>query len=134
MELKRNVIITEKLKLCAIDYDNRKSILEAINYETAEKKTGKKTAIFSVRMTAQEKSELENLFKNLGLTLTQAVQTFFAKFRMIGGLPYELREPKFSRETIEAMQEALDIKAGKIQAKCYDSVEEMFADNETLQF
>ena len=28
------------------------------------------------------------------------------------------------------MQEALDIKAGKIQAKRYDSVEEMFADDD----
>ena len=92
-------------------------------------KLAKKTAVFSMRMAPKEKSELENLFKNLGLTLTQAVQTFFAKSRMAGGLPYELREPKFNRETLEAMQEALDIKAGKIQAKCYDSVEEMFADN-----
>ncbi|MBQ6113177.1 MAG: type II toxin-antitoxin system RelB/DinJ family antitoxin, partial [Synergistaceae bacterium] len=77
---------------------------------------------------AGEKAELEDLFKNLGLTLTQAVQTFFAKSLLVGGLPYEVRQPKFNQETLNAMQEALDIKAGKIQAKRYDSVEEMFAD------
>ena len=91
-------------------------------------KLAKKTAIFSMRMDPAEKSALENLFKNLGLTLTQAVQTFFARSRLVGGLPYEVREPEFNQETIDAMQEALDIQAGKIQAKRYHSVEEMFAD------
>ncbi len=38
------------------------------------------------------------------------------------------KEPEFNKETLDAMQEALDIRAGKIQAKRYDSVEEMFAD------
>ena len=90
----------------------------------------KKNAVFSMRMEAGEKAELEDLFKNLGLTLTQAVQTFFAKSLLVGGLPYEVRQPKFNQETLNAMQEALDIKAGKIQAKRYDSVEEMFADDD----
>ena len=39
-------------------------------------------------------------------------------------------KPKFNQETLDAMQEALDIRAGKIQAKRYDSVEEMFADDD----
>ena len=90
----------------------------------------KKNAVFSMRMEAGEKAELEDLFKNLGLTLTQAVQTFFAKSLLVGGLPYEVRQPKFNQETLNAMQEALDIKAGKIQAKRYNSVEEMFADDD----
>ena len=93
-------------------------------------KLAKKTAIFSMRMSPGEKSELENLFNTLGLTLTQAVQTFFARSLLVGGLPYEVREPKFNQETLDAMQEALDIRAGKIQAKRYDSVEEMFADDD----
>ena len=92
----------------------------------------KKTAIFSMRMSPKEKSELENLFKTLGLTLTQAVQTFFAKSLLVGGLPYEVREPKFNQETLDAIQETRDIIVGKIQAKRYASVEEMFADNEEV--
>lgn len=62
------------------------------------------------------------MFKTLGLTLTQAVQT--AKSRG------EVREPKFNQETLDAMQEAMDIRDGKIQAKRYASVEEMFADDD----
>lgn len=36
--------------------------------------------------------------------------------------------PDYNRETLEAMQEALDIEAGKIQAKRYHSADELFAE------
>jgi hypothetical protein len=37
-------------------------------------------------------------------------------------------EPKYNAETLAAIQEARDIRAGKIKTKSYDTVEEMEAD------
>jgi hypothetical protein len=41
---------------------------------------------------------------------------------------YECSQPRYNAETEAAMQEARDIMSGKIQAKCYQSIREMFAD------
>ncbi|MCL2259810.1 MAG: hypothetical protein FWC15_00485 [Fibromonadales bacterium] len=37
-------------------------------------------------------------------------------------------EPEYNEETLEALQEAMDIMDGKIQVKTYSTVEEMNAD------
>jgi hypothetical protein len=41
---------------------------------------------------------------------------------------FEDAQPKYNAETLEAMQEAMDIMDGKIEAKIYSTVEEMNAD------
>lgn len=38
------------------------------------------------------------------------------------------QQPRFSKETLLAMQEARDIMSGKIQAKSYDSMAELLKD------
>jgi hypothetical protein len=42
-------------------------------------------------------------------------------------------EPKYNAETLEAIQEARDIRAGKIKTKCYNTVEEMEADLDAIE-
>ncbi len=49
---------------------------------------------------------------------------------LVGGLPFDVRMPEYNDETIEAMQEALDIEAGKIPAKRYHSAQELFDAND----
>ena len=44
-------------------------------------------------------------------------------------IPFE-EEPEYNAETLEALQEARDIIAGKIKVKSYKTVEEMDADIE----
>jgi DNA-damage-inducible protein J len=55
---------------------------------------------------------------------------FLRQSLLVGGLPFELRQPRYNAETEAAMQEARDIMAGKIQAKTYNSFEEYLADME----
>ena len=43
-----------------------------------------------------------------------------------------MKKRKFNQETLDAIQETRDIISGKIQAKRYASVEEMFSDNEEV--
>lgn len=97
---------------------------------TLKKQKAIKTSNFSMRIAPQTKSELEYLFKSLGMTVAEAVNIFFAKALLVGGMPFDVRTPEFNDETMKAIQETLDIKSGKIQAKRYKSVEEMFADDD----
>ena len=90
----------------------------------------KKTANFSMRIEPQKKSTLELLYNTLGLSLSEAVNIFFEKSLNVGGIPFDMRIENYSLETLEALQETLDIEAGRIKAKRYSSVDELFADND----
>ena len=84
---------------------------------------------FNMRMNKQKKSELESLFASLGMTLPEAVNVFFEKSLLVGGLPFSVRLPdynRYNRETEVAMQEARDIMSGRLQAKSYRSARELF--------
>ena len=96
-----------------------KKVLKSVN----------KTANINLRIAPQTKSDLEDLFKSLGITMAQATNMFYAKALMVGGLPFDVRTPDYPPETIEALQETLDIEAGKISAKRYHSSQELFDAN-----
>jgi len=46
---------------------------------------------FSVRMSAELKTESEELYRALGIPLTTAIQIFLRKSLAVGGLPFELK-------------------------------------------
>ena len=46
---------------------------------------------FSVRMSAELKTESEELYRALGMPLTTAIQVFLRKSLAVGGLPFELK-------------------------------------------
>ena len=81
---------------------------------------------FNMRMNRQKKTELESLYGSLGMTLPEAVNVFFEKSLLVGGLPFSVRMPRYNRETEDAMQEARDIMAGRVSAKSYSSAGELF--------
>lgn len=87
-----------------------------------------KTAAISMRIDPEVKSEAESIFGNFGLTLTDAINVFLHKSIMEGGLPFDVRQPRYNAATERAMQEARDIIAGEAKATGYDSVDAMFAD------
>ena len=81
---------------------------------------------FNMRMNRQKKSDLEALYGSLGMTLPEAVNIFFENSLLVGGLPFDVRLPRFNRETEAAMQEAREIMSGKVKAKSYSSARELF--------
>lgn len=91
-----------------------------------------KTAAISMRIDPSVKSDAESIFSSLGLTLAEAINVFLHKSIMEGGLPFDVRQPRYNATTEKAMEEARGIMAGKIPANSYNSAEEMFAalDNE----
>ncbi len=86
-----------------------------------------KTATINMRVDPQVKSDAESIFASLGMTLTEAINVFLYKSLMEGGLPFDVRQPRYNAETEAAMREARDIMNGKIETKSYDSVDAMFA-------
>ena len=74
------------------------------------------------------KTQAEELFARIGLSMNDAVKYFLRASLKYDYLPPGIEEANFNEETLAAMQEAEDIASGKIQAKRYDSVEEMVRD------
>lgn len=81
---------------------------------------------FNMRMNKQKKTSLEELYGNLGMTLSEAVNIFFEKSLMEGGIPFDVKISKYNEDTISAMKEAKDIMSGKVEAKAYSSAKELF--------
>ena len=69
---------------------------------------------------------MEALYSQLGMTLPEAVNIFFENSLLVGGLPFEVRLPRFNKETEDAIQEARDIMSGKVESKSYGSARELF--------
>lgn len=85
-----------------------------------------KTANINIRIDPETKTKVEQLFGKFGITVTDAVNIFLHQSLMVGGLPFEMKQPAYNAETKAAMQEARDIVSGKIPAKSYVSARELF--------
>ena len=67
-----------------------------------------KSAIVNARMETELKSEVEAIFRKLGMNTTQAITMFFEQVRLHRAVPFQIKLP--NEETVEAMNDAL---AGK---------------------
>ena len=81
------------------------------------------TTNFSVRMDSDIKKQCENLFSELGMTLTTAINVFLRQSLRVGGFPFDVKLEQPNRETIAAMREAERI-VHDPDVKHYSDVEE----------
>ena len=79
-----------------------------------------KTASLNIRIDPETKSSAENLFGMFGITVTDAVNMFLRQSIMVGGLPFELKQPRYNAVTETAMQEARDITLASEKALAKD--------------
>jgi len=79
-----------------------------------------KTANLNIRIDPETKSRAENLFRMFGITVTDAVNMFLRQSIMLGGLPFELKQPRYNSETESAMQEARNITLASEKALAKD--------------
>jgi DNA-damage-inducible protein J len=84
-----------------------------------------KTANLNIRIDPKTTKESEKLSSSFGITLSDAITMFLRQSIVTGGLPFELRQPRYNAKTEAAMREALDIMSGKIPAKTYRSAKEL---------
>ncbi|MGF0033873.1 type II toxin-antitoxin system RelB/DinJ family antitoxin [Bariatricus sp. SGI.154] len=85
-----------------------------------------KTANINIRIDPETKSSAEELFASFGITITDAINIFLRKSLMEGGLPFEVKQPRYNVETEVAIREAKAIMEGQIQAKQYSSAKALF--------
>lgn len=85
-----------------------------------------KSASLYIRVDPAVKAEVESIYSNYGISLTDAVNIFLYKSKTVGGLPFDLRPEYPNEETLAAMKESEDIIAGKIKS-VPKSVEDYFA-------
>jgi DNA-damage-inducible protein J len=63
-----------------------------------------KTAVISARIDPVLKHDAEGVFKELGLTATQAITLFYKHVGLERGLPFAVRVP--NHVTVEALEQA----------------------------
>ena len=80
-----------------------------------------KTATINLRIDPDLKSEVEALYRSFGISVTDAINMFLHVSLMEGGLPFNLRQPRYNAETEAAMEEARQIMNGTIPAKRFDN-------------
>lgn len=86
------------------------------------------TTNITIRMDTELKKQAEELFSDLGLSMTAAFTVFAKQAVREQRIPFELTRDVPNAETLAAMKEAEDIISGKVKAKGYTDLDELFRD------
>ena len=85
------------------------------------------TANLNVRIDPELKAQAENLFADLGMSLTTAITVFFRQAVRENRIPFEIKRDRPNKATAAAMREASSITRDK-SVKGYEDPEELFRD------
>ena len=86
------------------------------------------TSAINVQVDSKEKELATSILKDLGLNMSTAINMFIKQVIKTDGLPFEVKNPKPSKELLDALKESEDIINGKISAKRYESFDELVDD------
>ncbi len=86
------------------------------------------TTAISVQVDRHDKELATGILNNLGLNMSTYVNMAIKQLINKNGVPFEVVNPKPSKELLEALQEGEDILNGKIKAKSYTNMYEMLKD------
>lgn len=82
------------------------------------------TAPTQIRIDADIKKRAIDLFDDLGLDMSSAVNLFLHQCVLRGGLPFSVEMPRYNQRTLDAMDEAKRISHDP-DVKGYTSMEEL---------
>jgi len=90
-----------------------------------------KNTNYNIRLDPTVKTKAEETFAEFGLNLSQAINVFLHMSIKERGFPFEIRNPKFNSDVLQAMEETEQIIAeyanGTRKPKPYKNAREMFA-------
>ncbi len=86
------------------------------------------TTAISVQVDRQDKELATGILSNLGLNMSTYVNMAIKQLINKNGVPFEIVNPKPSKELLEALKEGEDILSGKVKTKGYHNIKEMFED------
>ena len=79
----------------------------------------------TINIDEETKKKAQELFKDLGMNLTTAINIFLKQAIREQGLPFDVGQTRYKDEVYQAMKDA---EQGKNLSKGYNDVEEMFED------
>lgn len=82
----------------------------------------------SIKIDEEIKKEAQKLFKDLGLSLSTAINIFLKQAIREKGIPFYINSLPENSELTQAFEEAKQIKTNPSNYKSYSSPEEMFKD------
>lgn len=77
-----------------------------------------------IRIDADIKKKATDLFNDLGLDMSGAVNLFLHQCVLRGGLPFSVEMPRYNQRTLDAMDEARRISRDS-EARGYTSMDEL---------
>lgn len=83
-----------------------------------------KTVSVQICINADLKKQATELFEELGLDMSSAVNLFLHQCILCGGLPFAVEVPRFNKQMLEAIEEAKKL-ASDPNAKSYNSLKEL---------
>ena len=86
------------------------------------------TTAISVQVDRKDKELATGILSNLGLNMSTYVNMAIKQLINKDGVPFEVVNPRPSKELLEALQEGEDILSGKVTAKSYTNMYEMLKD------
>jgi len=86
-----------------------------------------KTDTLHIRVEPQVKTKAEDTLNDLGISITEAINIFLHQVILNDGIPFEIKKPKLSKETLEALAEARALLKDP-KAKHFDTMEELMED------
>lgn len=86
------------------------------------------TTVISVQVDRQDKELATGILSNLGLNMSTYVNMAIKQLINRDGVPFDVVNPRPSRELLEALQEGEDILKGKIKAKSYTNMHDLLKD------
>lgn len=86
------------------------------------------TTAINVNVDAKTKEEAMIILKDLGLNMSTAINMFLTQVVKRDGIPFEITNPKPTKELIEALKEGEDILSGKKKSKSYTDMYELLED------
>lgn len=86
------------------------------------------TTAISVQVDRRDKELATGILNNLGLNMSTYVNMAIKQLINKDGVPFEVVNPKPSKELLEALQEGKDILNGRTKTKSYTNMYEMLKD------
>ena len=86
------------------------------------------TSAVNVNVDSNIKKQATEIFNDLGLNMSTAINMFLTQVVKQDGIPFEIKNHKPNRKLKKALKEADKIASGKIKSKGYRDIDEMFSD------
>jgi len=89
-----------------------------------------KTTTMNIRIEPKLKAEVEEILRDLGMNIADAVTIFFKQIVLTDSIPLQIKRPRFNKETLEAIKEADKIMENPEKYKTYNDVYEILEEIE----